>query len=71
MDQKDTVYPCQFTQSTRSLLPKFTIYRQLTNGGGVGEHERCKKLSAQLGIPVSNGHVHNGHLPSLKYCITR
>lgn len=25
---------------------------QLTNGGGVEEHERCKKLSAQLGYSV-------------------
>ncbi|KJA20792.1 hypothetical protein HYPSUDRAFT_42887 [Hypholoma sublateritium FD-334 SS-4] len=28
-------------------------YILLTNGGGVAEHDRCKKLSTQLGIPIN------------------
>ncbi|KAF8200742.1 HAD-like domain-containing protein [Pholiota molesta] len=28
-------------------------YILLTNGGGVAEHDRCLKLSAQLGIPIN------------------
>ncbi|CCX31552.1 HAD superfamily hydrolase-like protein [Pyronema domesticum] len=38
-------------------------YIFLTNGGGRTEEERCKILSAQLGIPVSPGQFICGHTP--------
>ncbi|KAF4620277.1 hypothetical protein D9613_000334 [Agrocybe pediades] len=33
----------------------------LTNGGGVGERERCEKLSAQLGLPISTSQYCQAH----------
>ncbi|KAH9485204.1 putative CDP-alcohol phosphatidyltransferase class-I family protein C22A12.08c [Psilocybe cubensis] len=36
-------------------------YILLTNGGGVAEHERCKKLSAQLGFPISPSQYCQAH----------
>jgi len=33
-------------------IPYLWNYIQLTNGGGVGEAERCKKLTGQLGVKV-------------------
>ncbi|KAL1918801.1 uncharacterized protein VTP21DRAFT_2823 [Calcarisporiella thermophila] len=38
-------------------------YVFITNGGGVGEAERAKKLSKQLGVPVSETQVVQSHTP--------
>ncbi|CAA7259180.1 unnamed protein product [Cyclocybe aegerita] len=44
-----------------NVLRKKIPYILLTNGGGVGEHERCEKLSAQLGLPISTSQYCQAH----------
>ncbi|KAL1918677.1 uncharacterized protein VTP21DRAFT_2699 [Calcarisporiella thermophila] len=38
-------------------------YVFITNGGGVHEHERSKKLSKQLGVPVTETQIVQSHTP--------
>ncbi|KAF9476369.1 HAD-superfamily hydrolase [Pholiota conissans] len=42
-------------------------YILLTNGGGIAEHDRCHKLSAQLGIPIHPEQYCQAHTILKKY----